>query len=453
MFKDNMSSLPKSIDRLRQEAKSLGKKENIPHTTALEKIARSYGFPNWKAVLNAAESCILEQENSTKTANILDDVVAKNKRFFVSLGIDFSMFEATVTGLKKSILDATQPVRRHFESENFHYFNQQGQGQEHKVIANAFFVIEESVVKSTVSLYRPETKQGDPRMWFKALASYVNPNEQIAIVVFEGALYLFNFSCISFEDIPALSFASKLISRIASRFNNTAEELLKSLREIAKKPIKAAIKGDTAVGMAVELALGIEPNSSKQPDYKGIEIKSGRGGKNRTTLFAQVADWNISPCKSSTEILDKYGYQREEDFKLYCTVSTQKANSQGLQFFYDESTDLLIEKDREGKSVAIWSGELLRKRLLEKHGETFWIEAKSTIIDDVEYFELISVTHTKQPLESQLLPLIQSGVITMDHLIKRKGGDKPKVSEKGPLFKIDKHNLVFLFPEPKHYTL
>lgn len=447
MFKDKMSFLPKSINRLRQEAKALGKKKEISYSSALETIARSYGFPNWKAVVNVSE------QTKVVDTELLDDVVTKNKKLFVSLAIEFSMFEPTETGLKKSILDTTQPVRKHFKSENFHSFDQQGQGQEHKIIANAYLVTDDNIIKTTVSLYRPKTKQGDPRMWFKLLPSYANPDEQIAIVVFESELYLFNFSRICFESIASENIVSKLIKHIASSFNNIAEELLQKLKDIAKKPIKVSVKGDTAVGMAVELALGISANSSKQPDYKGIELKAGRGGNNRTTLFAQVADWNISPCKSSAEILNKYGYQRDDDFKLYCTVSTQKANSQGLQFFYDESSDQLIEKDSENKNVAIWSGELLRKRLQEKHAETFWVKAKSTIIDGIEYFELLSVTHTRKPLESQFLPLIRLGVIMMDHLIKRKGGNKPTVSEKGPLFKINKKNLALLFPEPRVYSL
>jgi hypothetical protein len=165
-----------------------------------------------------------------------------------------------------------------------------------------------------------------------------------------------------------------------------------------------------------------------------------------------VADWEKSPCKSSAEILDKYGYQRAIDFKLYCTVSTQKANSQGLQFFYDEANDQLIEKDRDGKNVAIWPGRLLRDRLLQKHAETFWIAARTIMVKGVEHFELISVTHTKRPLVSQLIPLIEAGVITMDHLIKRIGG-KSAAAEKGPLFKINKRDLSFLFPDPKTYLL
>ncbi|AQS35244.1 hypothetical protein Sps_00019 [Shewanella psychrophila] len=41
----------------------------------------------------------------------------------------------------------------------------------------------------------------------------------------------------------------------------------------------------------------------------------------------------------------------------------------------------------------------------------------------------------------------------MDHLIKRTGGVKPKVAEKGPLFKINKRDLSLLFPEPVKYYL
>lgn len=60
-----MSFLPKSVARLRQEAKALGKQKGISHTAALELIARSYGFPNWKAVLNVSnESRAVNQPKS-----------------------------------------------------------------------------------------------------------------------------------------------------------------------------------------------------------------------------------------------------------------------------------------------------------------------------------------------------------------------------------------------------
>lgn len=455
-----MSLLPRSERRLRQEAKTLSSKENIPHTAALDRVAQSHGYSSWKffrASLNesiitpppqdAADNSFLELADAVKIK------VAKNKAYIASFGIEYSIFEPTITGLKKSIIDATQAVRHHFELEKFHYFEQQKQGPVYKVIKKAHFVSNDFITSTNVSLYRPETKLGDPRMWFSKLPDFVNSGDQIAIVVFEDELYLFNFSRVSLESITPESFIAKLLDRFARRKNNVAAELLRKLKEIAKKPIVSKIKGDTAVGMAVEHALNISANSNKNPDFMGIELKSGRGGKNRTTLFAQVADWGISPCKSSADILNRYGYQRDVDFKLYCTVSTLKANSQGLQLHYDEPSDQLIEKDGNGNNVAIWPGKLLRDRLIQKHAETFWINATSSTINGIEYFELISVTHTKRPLESQLLPLIQSGVITMDHLIKRKGAEKTSVAEKGPLFKLNKRDLSLLFPEPKTYSL
>ena len=110
------------------------------------------------------------------------------------------------------------------------------------------------------------------------------------------------------------------------------------------------------------------------------------------------------------------------------------------------------EWHKKTELVAIWPGALLRKRLQEKHAETFWVEAKSEMVNGVEQFQLIKVTHTKSPNISQLLPLVQSGVITMDHLIKRNGKTN-RVSEKGPLFKIHKRDLELLFPQPVTYLL
>ncbi len=110
------------------------------------------------------------------------------------------------------------------------------------------------------------------------------------------------------------------------------------------------------------------------------------------------------------------------------------------------------ERDAEDALVAVWPGSTLRSRLHEKHAETFWINAKSLRLSDGEYFQLIDVVHTKSPILSQLIPLIINGQVTMDHLIKRTGNDG-KVTEKGPLFKINKRDLELLFPPPVSYSL
>ena len=204
----------------------------------------------------------------------------------------------------------------------------------------------------------------------------------------------------------------------------------------------------------MEAALNIDINSSKQPDYKGIELKSFRNKKgNRKNLFAQVPNWTLSKFKSSSEILDQFGYWREEDFKLYCTVSALVSNSQGLSLKLDSDINQLIETSnkKEIGDFVVWTLEMLHKRLLEKHKETFWVSAEVIKIDGKDHFQYREVEHTKKPITSQFDILIEQGVITLDHLIKR--NSKGKVVEKGPLFKIKPNSLSLLFPPSTIYSL
>ncbi|EKA4522433.1 hypothetical protein O1D11_001050 [Vibrio cholerae] len=474
------SNLP-TVQRIKQRAKKLKKELGITHSEALSIVSHTFGYQDWASFqkelkksahaklpsispttefvayddvdMNSEDYESLDQERTEDLPAHIKLRISENKKQLTKLGVEYSIFEPTITGLKKSILDATQPVRTHFELEGFHYYRDQKQGPEYKVKLDAYFLTGESKTKSTVSLYRPKTKNGDPRMWFRGLPNFAQAGDQIAIIIQDSIPYLLNLSILELsvafnkEDSPIAMFFSSLININ----NSVSQELLAKLKNLARSPIPSLRSGDTAIGYTLETMLGIEANSSKQPDYKGIELKSGRGVKTRTTLFAQVADWSKSPCKTSSEILNKYGYERGNDFKLYCTLSTKKENSQGLSFIYDQSKDELQEWYNKSELVAIWPGDLLRKRLKEKHAETFWVDAKSELINGIEHFFLLRVTHTRSPIASQLMPLIQSGVITMDHLIKRNA--RGRVSEKGPLFKMNKSDLELLFPEPVTYLL
>lgn len=466
------------LNRLKQRAKQLKKTANISQAEAYSQISKHYGYPTWNAMLSslrAAED--VKQNIPSPSINFTGDddvnmteegyealggertaeqkiLLSQNKRELAKLGLEFSVFELTATGLKKSIIDATQTVRTHFELENFHFYYKQDQGPEHKKKKTAFLLTDEISLESSASFYRPKTKKGDPRMWFSKLAKTCDAGDQVAIIIHKDCPYLINLS----KTILADSLRAKdsriglFLNKICEDELSIAEELLSKLKHLAKAPLPALKAGSTGIGFTIEAALGIAANSSKAPDYHGIEIKAGRGVKSRTTLFAQVPDWTRSPCKKSAEILNKYGYERDGNFKLYCTLSTLRENSQGLSFIYDEIKDELQEWHEKQNLVAVWPGDLLRKRLGEKHAETFWIEASTKIINGVEHFWLTSVTHTKRPILSQLLPLIQSGIVTMDHLIKRNGKTN-RVSEKGPLFKINKKDLELLFPKPKTYSL
>jgi len=372
--------------------------------------------------------------------------------------VSFTLIQPTLTGLKKSIMDATGPVRSFLLRQELHDYDNQKQGPENKVLLDSKIYLKDKIIDSKASLYRPMTKNGDPRLWFYKLSSYANPDDLIAIVNYEKSLRVINITQLNIAQLASTSVSNpikELLLQINKEESKVATELLELLKNIASRgPALSMVDADTSVGRTLETLLGIDINSSTTPDYKGIELKSFRGKRNnRKTLFAQVPDWKLSKFKSSAEILDAFGYWRGEDFKLYCTVSAITTNSQGLSLKINSDIEHLIETSNkpEINEFVVWTLDKLHKRLENKHSETFWVEAESIMSDGKEYFQYSKVEHTKGPIISQFDLLIEQGIITFDHLIKR--NSKGKVVEKGPLFKIKPSGIGLLFPPSETYEL
>lgn len=372
------------------------------------------------------------------------------------LSVDVTLFQPTAVALGKAIIDATMPVRGFLKDKNIHDYSEQGLGRkEHGVLIPAILVQEDRLIPSSASLYRPKTKKGDPRIWFSGLPTFAAPNDIIAIAHHENQLILFNLTRSDIGSIVTTAPQSVLaqwITTLAREATSISDELLTKLRAIAARGLLRSVmdqRADTAIGRTVEHSLGIAMNAKKEPDYKGIELKSFKrtAKENRKNLFAKVPNWEISKFKSSDEILDNFGYYREDTLKLYCTVSTQSVNPQGLYLRVKDSDGILNEHSsrRDIAAFASWYLEDLRKQLSEKHAETFWISAVRHEVNGVDHFELIDALHTKSPILSQFDILLEQGDITLDHLIKRPP-QKRRAQEKGPLFKINSKGLGLLFP-------
>jgi hypothetical protein len=367
-------------------------------------------------------------------------------------GNESAFLFVTATGLGKGIMDATEPLRRYFSERGFHRYDDQAKGPDSKVIKPCQIVLNGSLVSTKVSLYRPVTKKGDPRLWIYGLTEHASADDVLALVLKSGKLFVFNLS--QLEPVTDMVAESSFLDCIVGKINGAAEELVHLLREIAKKDIMGAVDADTAVGRAVETALGIDINSSKNPDFHGIELKAHREGRSadRSGLFAQVPDWELSPHKSFSTILDRFGYEREGVRKLYCTVSGKSPNSQGLILtvkdgrLQESFRDVTKGKD---EPVCLWSLDRLHGRLLSKHPETFWLEVKPTRNGGREAFRITSAVHTSRPSTFHFDAMLESGDVTVDHMIKR--GDRG-VQEKGPQFKVeDKKRPQLFLGEQREY--
>lgn len=395
-----------------------------------------------------------------------------NMEYLVNHNVKFTQVQVTATGLKKSILDATTPMRTYFKEKNVHDYELQAQGPENKITKKTYILTGGKVIESTTSMYRPVTKEGDPRLWVYRLKETTEADDIHAIIAQNpDELYVINLTKV---DIPRFCETDienpirDLVKGLSDYADIVSEELLYRLLEFKGVWIDTNLRADTAIGRQVEALLGIDMNASREPDYKGIELKSFRSQRPniKKNLFCKVPDWDISYLKSGAEIVEKYGYLSGGVKSYRNTLYCKAPNSQSLRLNMNYPDNLLeIEEDRKIAEdvykkiadVAVWRLQTLHQCLLQKHHETFWIEVDSRLGEQgQEQFRFNKIEHTRNPNVSQFDILLEQSMITVDLLLGRPKVDlatgKPKKGGDAVSFKIKKSAAGLLFPQSKFYT-
>lgn len=378
--------------------------------------------------------------------------------------IEAALLVPTPTGLEKSIFDATDGLREYLSERSYHDFGTQAQGQDHKVLKQAYLVRPNSLEPTQVSLYRPTTKNGDPRIWLgHPVRSYASAFNLLALTVIDGTLYVLNMSDpsvqVSLDD--AGSPFRKLVDR-ADRGDVVARELLGLLRQVSSKGYLRTLRpGDTGIGYTLETMLGISANSKQAPDYKGIEIKAKRSrigaDRSRSTLFSKVPNWKLSPVGSALGLLKARGYVDSDGrLSLYHTLSARGPNSLGLALDIDAENDWLRQVYHSPSTPRVvhdvtWEIPALKKDLAAKHRQTFWVRAMSRGTGQNEEFHYVEVLRTRRPMTANFVALVEAGVITVDYALHKKS--ETRARDHGYLFKIHPDNLGALFPPPEVHAL
>lgn len=395
--------------------------------------------------------------------------IADALSFFGRFKVRPAFFRPTQTSLSKSILDAVGPVRDFLASNGFHDFSSQKQGSAHKVRLEVQVVTQNKIEKTYASFYRPETKSGDPRMWITGLPQLANAG---ALMAFFGnsktGLYLINM-----DDSVLLADADRKNSALYSSLNavavnsvsKSAEKLRLLLEDISSRGyVDSLRKGDTGIGYTLEALLGIKANSSKSPDFEGIEIKAKRSSSaTKSNLFSQVADFQCSKFKSYEQVLDEFGYvdRQNNRLSLKVTISDKPFTASNTQkYLYlsvsqDDTKLYLNELLKSGSSMEVleWQMDYLKWRLDTKHAETFWVEADRKRIAGLEKFHYTSATHTLSPFTDQLPLLLSTGIVTVDLTAHRDNKPNSLFRNHGMLFKISRKNFGALFPPSFEYDL
>ncbi|SMC87417.1 MvaI/BcnI family restriction endonuclease [Polynucleobacter kasalickyi] len=389
-------------------------------------------------------------------------------KLLTSFNTEAGYLVPTETGMSKSILDAHSSLRSYLAQTGVHDYSLQEKGTESKVTEEINVITSDKIVTTKLSLYRPETKNGDPRIWIYKLNEFANAYNLLAFIKINERLFLFNASdkkLVKNDGIGNLTLVSdtplaELLQTKSNYLDEHAEELIGKLKLISNRGFVESLRnGDTGVGMTLETLLGITANSNRAPDYKGIEIKAKRvrGANNRTTnnvsLFSQVPNWPLSTCKNGLAILNKCGYIDSETnrLQLYCTVSNSP-NPQSLSLFVNENDNLVECKkiiSGTAEPIVVWDLGNLKTQLESKHKQTFWVKAKTKKNENnLECFHYIEVEHTQNPLTANLPSLIEIGAITMDFTLSKKATGNG-TRDHGYLFRIKPSNFDLLFPPSK----
>lgn len=365
--------------------------------------------------------------------------VVETLKVFRSHGVDAAFLVPTATGLRKYFMDATHVVRDRLAAWGIHSFNEQLQGEGHKKIVSTLIIGRSGVrEKIDCSLYRPQSKSGDPRIWFSQLRNDARAGDLLALLRTKNGLLVINCSVVDLnglfakgeiriDGLPSGLFDTAILTFVETDKSPHFNNLVEMLRDIsAKGYIQTMRAGDTGVGFTLETLLGIQANSNKAPDYFGIEVKSARRHSRttgQTQVFSQVPDWNLSRLKGSFDILHARGRFNSDKnrLQLYHEIGAVKPNSYGMQLEVNYNDDRLnqVTHVEEIKEFDVtWALSKLKERLLEKHGETVRVIADVKGSRAEESFWYSQAHYTKGPDTSALPILLETGCITVHYLIK-----------------------------------
>lgn len=231
-------------------------------------------------------------------------------------------------------------------------------------------------------------------------------------------------------DRPAISPKDILVRR------------LKSLWRKGYLPVKG--QGSGRFGLTLEHNLNIPQNSSKDPDFMGIELKTKRG-KSLQSLFANKPTEYVD-CDDKRGLIEKHGYfdQKRNRQALYTSFNS---NGDSLGFSLSANSNNIFAV-RRGEKILRFDCDVIEEALLRKHTESAFItvSTRKTSSGETECrFE--DMTYCKYPSMRKFLKLLDYGQINLDLTLSIKDN---KIGDHGFIWKIlpDSIPNLYLVSEP-----
>ena len=209
-------------------------------------------------------------------------------------------------------------------------------------------------------------------------------------------------------------------------------------------PVEVTGRGSGRFGIAIEGALGISQNSSKAPDFMGIELKTKSRGTLQTLFSRTPSRYLVDGGKAG--FFERFSYEdiKRERRALYTSFSS-RPDSLG---FFLRAVDGKVEVCHGVEALAEYDLARLEEALLSKLNQTVFLRLETSKVEGIEYCEVVEAIYCKQPSILRFIKLVASGMVFLDFTLSMKRGSTLK--DHGFLWRVkgDALEQVYLFTQP-----
>jgi len=224
------------------------------------------------------------------------------------------------------------------------------------------------------------------------------------------------------------------------------DELIEKLRDLNSRGwINSEGTGSGRYGLALERELSIPRNSSKNPDFKGIEIKTKASSKLQT-LFSRTPSRHTG-CSNNLDLLQSWGYNNKKTGRqqLYTSINCN-GDSLGFSIKHSGKHIQVLHEDTELLQYDIIK---LEHALLSKHRESAFIDVETRKLGNQDQCRFNNLLYCKHSSIDKFLSLLNEGRIYLDFTLSIKDG---RSRDHGFLWRI-KGNLKDLYETSLNYQL
>ncbi len=217
------------------------------------------------------------------------------------------------------------------------------------------------------------------------------------------------------------------------------EILVDNLRRLyARGFLPIPFRGPGRFGLTLEHHLGIPRNSSKEPDFMGIELKTKHDSPLHT-LFSRTPSRFVG-CSDRGELLRRFG--RPDGTQRKIALRTSFGRQSDSFGFYLQSSDSSIKVRNGNTTVLEYSHEHLEEALLSKHSETAYLEVVSQENEGETHCRFEEMLYCKWPSILRFLKLVERGKVNLDFTLSMEG---ERVKDHGTLWRVKSDALEDLY--------